>query len=203
MARVLVPIALAGCVLACVATADARQQVDLIVSGGISPPSNSDYRSQATQMGYDTRGKSLQYEVEVGATFGVAVDGWLTVGPLLRASIGRLGSPYDGVQPITMDAGFACVRAEAAVFDYPRLFFWGDVGLGVTSIGQPGGYFHGGAWEFRGGVGMRVGTDAGGARLRVGYGTAPTFSDVRRGVQSGFDFGGFVLAIDGVLRVLG
>ncbi len=202
MARVLVPIALAGCVLACAAPADARQQIDLLVSGGISPPSNSDYRAQTSELGYDTRGKSLQYEIEAAAMFGVAVDGWLTVGPLLRASIGRLGSPYDGVQPITTDAALLGVRAEAAVFDFPRLFFWGDTGLGLTSIGQPGGYFHGAAWAVRGGVGMRIGTDAGGARLRVGYGTMPTFSGVTT-IGKGFDFGGFVLAIDGVIRVLG
>lgn len=202
MARVLVPIALAGCVLACATPADARQQIDLLVSGGFSPPSNSDYRAATSAAGYDSRGASLQYEIEAAATFGVAVNGWLTVGPLLRASIGRLGAPYDGVQPITTDAGFACVRVEAAVFDYPRLFFWGDTGLGLTSIGQPGGYFHGGAWSVRGGVGMRIGTDAGGARLRVGYGTAPTFSSVTT-YGKGFDFGGFVLALDGVLRVLG
>ena len=118
------------------------------------------------------------------------------------ASIGRLGAPYDGVTPITTDAAFLCVRAEAAVFDWPRLFFWGDAGLGTTFIGQSGAYFRGGAWQVRGGVGMRLGTDAGGARLRIGYGTAPTFSKVTPFTGT-FDFGGFVLALDGVFRVLG
>ena len=194
-------IAIAGSLLACAARAGARQ-LDVIVGGAISPPNLSDYRSSGTALGYDTRSTTLMYEIEASAQLGVAFDGWLTVGPLLRASLGRLGAPYDGVQPITTDALFFGVRAEAAVFDWPRLFFWADVAGGRGWIGQPNAYESVGAWALRGGIGMRMGKDAGGVRMRFGYGVAPTFSPVTP-TTGKFDYGGFVIALDGVIRVLG
>lgn len=197
--RALVPLALAGCVLAAAAPAEAKQ-IDLIGGFTFSPTSKSDYRTAADALGYDTHGKSAQYEGELAATFGVGYHGWLTVGPLLRGSFGRLGAPYGGVSPVTTDAAFVAARAEAAVLGYPRLFFWADAGLGLSWIGTTD-HVVGGVWQVRGGAGMRLGTDAGGARLRFGYGTAPTFSKVTG--LGRYDFGGFVLALDGVIRVLG
>jgi hypothetical protein len=188
-------------VLACEGAAEAKQ-VDLIGGFTFSPTSNSDYRTAADAYAYDTHGKSAQYEGELAAMFGVGYHGWITVGPLVRGSFGRLGAPYGGVSPITTDAAFVAARAELAVLGYPRLFFWADAGLGLGWIGANGDHPALGVWEVRGGAAMRLGTDAGGARIRLGWGYSPTMSKVTPAAGR-YDFGGFVLALDGVIRVLG
>lgn len=172
---------------------------EIYASFGPLSPSNSPFRSAALALGYDAAGYRLLYEAEVGALF-TAFDPHLVIGPILRVDLGRLGAPYQGVDPIRTDAAWLAVREELALYRWPRVILWADEAIGASSIGSAGSYATRATWGVRGGLGLRIGNQRPAVRFRVGYSYAPTFSRVSD-YGGGFDFGGIFVALDGVLRV--
>lgn len=174
-------------------------RTEVIVGVGIISPATSDYRNVTEALGYDRRGFRLAYEVEFGALH--AFNYWLSVGPLARVFIGKLGAPYDALPSIQTYGGSIAARFEADLFPLPRLFLWADPSIGVGSIGIPDARNSVGFWGLRAGVGIGTGRERASVRFRVGYAYSPSFDKVTPWTGN-FDFGGWLFQLDGVLRVL-
>jgi len=172
---------------------------EVIVAAGFVSPNRSDFRTATELLGYGRRGTRSDPEFEIG--YLRAANDWLTLGPIARLYAGRMGPPYADVPPIQTWGGSIAARVEVDVFSWPRLFFWADPSIGLASIGAPGAsktmWFGG----IRGGVGLGMGREnAVGVRLRAGLSYSPVFGKVTESAGV-FDFGGFVLQLDGVFRV--
>jgi hypothetical protein len=189
---------LAASALAAPATARAGR-TEIIVGGGLVSPGTSDYRYQTEALGYDRRSFRLGYEVEVGALR--ALNYWLSVGPLARVYIGKLGAPYDDVPPIRTYGASLAARVEADLFPRPRIFLWADPSIGKGWIGPEGNIMSRGFWGVRAGVGIGTVREQWSVRFRIGWAYAPTHDKVTPWTGP-FDFGGWLFQIDGVLRVL-
>lgn len=189
----------AAVVAAVVATPRARaERTEIVASAGVSFPVGSQYRAAAEALGYDRRSLRHVYEFEVGALRSLAW--WISVGPFARVYAGRLGAPYEGVEPIDTWGASLAARVEIELHSWPRIFAWADPSIGLGSIGVPGARQTLGYWGYRGGLGFATARDATALRFRVGYGNAPTFDNVT--VATGrFDYGGILVLVDGVLRV--
>ncbi len=189
-------------ICACARPASARP-TEAIVSIGILAPSRQypDFRSNTEALGYDRHSRlKLSYEVEVGGLQSLTY--WLSVGPIVRGYFGRMGAPYDGVPPISTNAGTIGARVEMDLFPWPRLLFWAEPSIGAGQIGTSESKTTVGLWGIRGGFGIGSARDKASLRFRLGYSWAPTFQAVTP-VSGTFNWGGFSLQIDGVLRVLG
>ncbi len=174
---------------------------EFFVSAAAIAPSNSDYRSAAYLLGYDAHKNRFSWEAEAGVLRPVAWGGRFAIGGLLRADIGRLGAPYDGVEPIRTDALFLAVRQELVLVGWPRIFLYADEGFGLARFGVSGSHRLVATPAVRGGFGLRIGNQPTAARLRIGYAWAPTLANVS--AEGGkYDFGGWIFSLDGVLRVL-
>jgi hypothetical protein len=171
---------------------------EILVGAGINSPAASNYRYATEALGYDRRGFRLAYEVEAGVLH--SFNYWLSVGPLARVFIGKLGPPYDGVPAIDTYGGSIAARIEADLFPWPRLFVWCDPSVGVGSIGVTGAHNAVGFWGLRGGIGLGSTRDKSSIRFRIGYAYAPTFNIVTPWTGT-FDYGGWLFQLDGVIRV--
>jgi hypothetical protein len=180
--------------------AASAKNVEVVASFATMVPAHSPYRTAANGLGYADEGMTNGWEGEVGALFGVAYHDLVSVGPVLRIGVDRMQSRYGGLESIAADSGFAGLREEVTVFYWPRFFVWADESIGLGSVGTPGARVTLGAYGLRGGLGLRVGGEKIGARFRIGYSYAPTFVRVTD-PTGGYDFGGFMFAIDGVIRV--
>lgn len=164
-------------------------------------PASSTYRNAAQSLGYDhTATARWIFEGELSALWPIAFEQRLMVGPLLRFDVGRLGAPYPGLEPIRTDSAFVGARQELILNRWPRIFLWLDESIGGGSIGLPGDHKLIGAFQVRGGVGLRIGNQRPAIRARIGYGFAPTFTNVTDAAGK-YDFGGWVFSLDGALRV--
>jgi hypothetical protein len=187
---------------AAVVAGDAGGHLDLEGSFAMVAPSSSPYRDDATALGYDRRTARYVYEGEVTALFRpdwFGLGDALRIGPLLRASFDRLGAPYDGVSPLDVAALVVGGRAELRLSSFPVVFGWGDVAAGASSAGPAGAHATSYVLGARVGVGLRIGVAAEALRVRLGYAYQPTGRISDRG---GLDLGGFVVALDGVIRAL-
>ncbi len=192
-------VAFAALAAAAVATPRTHaKRTEIVASAGVNFPAPSLYRSYAEALGYDRRSLRHVYELEVGALRSLAW--WISVGPIARVYVGRLGAPYEGVTPIDTWGASLAARVEIELHSWPRLFVWGDPSIGVGSIGVPGARQTVGFWGYRGGLGVATARDATALRFRVGYGSGPTFGNVTGGA-GGFDYGGILVLVDGALRV--
>lgn len=174
---------------------------EIVVSAGMIAPATSDYRFSAEVLGYGRRNIRSNGEAELG--FLVSPIPWLSLGPLARLHAGSMGSPYGGVPAIETWGGSLAARAEVDVFTWPRLFLWLDPSLGLGSIGVPNArktvVFPG----FRAGIGVGMAHKSNYAvRVRAGWAYAPTLTKVTE-TSGTYDFGGFVLQLDGVFHVGG
>ena len=186
--------------LIALATRDsAAMPIEPFVAGGIVAPTASNYRNAAQQLGYEHSKTKLNFDVELGALFGIAFDNRLWIGPALRFDIGRMGAPYDGIDPIRTDAASFALREELQLFRWPKFLLWVDESVGLGRIGTSDASKTLPLWGVRFGLAFRIGNQQPAMRLRFGYGIVPTFSPVTGAGR--YDFGGFVFAIDGVLRV--
>jgi hypothetical protein len=193
------PLVLALALGALVTPTEARAgRTEIVVGAGILSPGTSSYRYATEALGYDRRSFRLAYEVEAG--FVHAFNYWLSVGPLARVYMGKLGAPYDDVPSIATYGGSIAARVEADLFPWPRLFLWCDPSIGIGSIGIPDARMTVGFWGLRGGVGIGTAHDKTSLRFRIGYAYAPTFDSVTPWTGS-FDYGGWLFQLDGVLRV--
>jgi hypothetical protein len=163
-------------------------------SVAIVEPANSDYRTSAEQLGYDRRSIRQGYAFEGGALF--RIGSRLAVGPFARLHVSRFGAPYGGVDPIDVYAFSLAARAELAAVLYPRIFLWFEPTVGAAAFVSTG-HTTVGMYGFRAGVGLAGPiTKSFALRLRFGYSLEPSMKTI---TQAGkFDFGGYVLALDGV-----
>lgn len=175
--------------------------IDVVAAFGITPHTPSPYRSATKQLGYDTtRGIPLAFESELGVLFEIWRD-WLAIGPVLRGYFAELTPAYTGMPSIGINGSFLSVREEFIFLNWPRLFIWSDQGFGLTWFGANGDRAKMiGGFAFRMGIGLRIGTEKGGAQIRFGYSYSPSLSAITA-PAGGFDFGGLVLALEGAFRV--
>lgn len=173
-------------------------RTELLVAAGIVEPNESPYRTDAEALGYDRHALRQAYEGEV--TLLRAVAPWASLGPVARVFAGRLGAPYDGVEPISTVAGSIGVRGEIELYHWPRLFIWADPSIGVGSIGVANAHQTLSTWGMRGGIGVGSTPGAASLRFRMGFAYSPTFKGVTPDTGI-FDFGGFVFLLEGAFRV--
>ncbi len=174
--------------------------MEVVASLGTLLPSHSPFRSASVALGYDDEGVINAYEAEATVQLPVAWRDRISIGPIARYQYDRLHARYGGLDPIANDSAWLGAREEAVVYDWPRFFVWADQTLGIASIGPSGSRTTIGAWGVRGGIGVRVFSDTIGARFRLGFAYAPSMARVTD-PTGGYDYGGFMFAIDGVLRV--
>jgi hypothetical protein len=186
-------------VCAATATESTAAPIEPFVSAGIVAPKASPYRAAAQQLGYENGNTKFNFDAELGALFAVAWENRVWVGPALRFDIGRMREPYTGMDPIRTDSASLAMREELQLFRWPKILLWVDESLGFGRIGTSDANKTVPFWGVRFGLALRIGNQRPAARLRFGYAIAPTFSSIAAGGK--YDFGGFVFAIDGVLRV--
>lgn len=173
---------------------------EIVGSFGLVAPARSDYRTAAQALGYALDYPRVAYEGELGARFAVAFDRKFWIGPIVRLHVDHLGAPYDGLDPIWAESLTGGAREEFTFARFPPLFLWMDETFGVARVGRSGAYATLKAFDVRGGVGVRMGWSSHALRLRVGWSYGPTMGNVTDSA-GGYDFGGLVVALDGVLRV--
>ena len=191
--------ALAIAMLCATARESSAAPIEPFVGFGIVAPTNSAYRGAAGQLGYDHGNTKFNFDGELGALFAVAFDNRLAIGPALRFDIGRMGAPYGGIDAIRTDAASLAAREELTLFRWPKIILWVDESLGVARIGTSNANRVLPLWGVHFGLGLRIGNQRPALRMRFGYGFSPTIGSVAG--DGKYDFGGFVFAIDGVLRV--
>jgi len=163
-------------------------------------PAGSPYRTALKRLGYADEGLNNGYEGEAAAQFAIGYHDLVSIGPVARLGFNRMKSRYEDLAVISADYGSLGIREEFIVFWYPRFFLWADQSFGIGSIGPSGSRRAYATFAGRGGLGLRVFNDSIGVRFRIGYSFSPTLVRVTD-PTGGYDFGGFVFSIDGVIRV--
>src|SRR5437870_610690 len=110
-----------GCAFVATSAGAFAVQTELVGALGVQAPAQSDYRSAANALGYGLGYPRIAYEAELGARFAVAFDRRLWIGPIARVNVHRMGSIYDGIDPLWAEGYYAALREEFLFAKFPPL----------------------------------------------------------------------------------
>src|SRR5579859_4498685 len=135
LARGAIALSIGSAIAATSARASATQ-TELVAGVGVVPPTRSDYRSNAQNLGFALDYPRVAWEGELGARFAVALDRRFWIGPIARVHVDHLGSPYASLDPIWAESATLGAREEFSFYRFPALFLWLDEAFGAARVGH-------------------------------------------------------------------